>query len=81
VRRRISVDAHMQRCVSSLTHMAMVLKEFQTMRFTEPGMSEADLQAHFEYMCSRWGAQRPAYVPVVASGCVTLIAGSLYALI
>jgi intermediate cleaving peptidase 55 len=40
------------------------------MRFTEGGQSEADLQAHFEYMCARAGSQRPAYVPVVASGCV-----------
>ncbi|KAI0029389.1 peptidase M24 [Vararia minispora EC-137] len=40
----------------------------KTMRFTEPGMSEGDLQAHFEYICARSGSQRPAYVPVVASG-------------
>ena len=38
------------------------------MRFAQPGLSEADLQAHFEYICARGGAQRPAYVPVVASG-------------
>ncbi|KAH9172158.1 peptidase M24 [Lactarius sanguifluus] len=40
----------------------------KTMRFAQPGLSEADLQAHFEYMCARSGVQRPAYVPVVASG-------------
>jgi hypothetical protein len=40
----------------------------KTMRFAQPGLSEADLQAHFEYICARGGAQRPAYVPVVASG-------------
>lgn len=43
---------------------------FQTMRFTEPGMSESHLAAHFEYICARDGAQRLAYVPVVASGYV-----------
>ncbi|KAI0269392.1 peptidase M24 [Gloeopeniophorella convolvens] len=40
----------------------------KTMRLAQPGLSEADLQAHFEYICARNGVQRPAYVPVVASG-------------
>ncbi|KAI0751632.1 peptidase M24, structural domain-containing protein [Daedaleopsis nitida] len=40
----------------------------KTMRFTEPGMSEHAVAAHFEYLCAREGSQRPAYVPVVASG-------------
>jgi len=40
----------------------------KTMRFAQPGLSEANLHAHFEYICARGGAQRPAYVPVVASG-------------
>ncbi|KAH9978208.1 peptidase M24 [Lactifluus volemus] len=40
----------------------------KTMRLAQPGLSEADLHAHFEYICARGGAQRPAYVPVVASG-------------
>ena len=40
----------------------------KTMRFAQPGLSEADLHAHFEYICARGGAQRLAYVPVVASG-------------
>ncbi len=47
------------------------------MRFAQPGLSEADLQAHFEYICARGGAQRPAYVPVVASGYVRLCCPSL----
>jgi len=38
------------------------------MRFAQPGMSEHVLAAHFEYLCALGGAQRPAYVPVVASG-------------
>ena len=42
----------------------------QTMRFTRPGLSEAALAAHFEYLCSLSGSKQLAYVPVVASGCV-----------
>ncbi|KAG8883641.1 hypothetical protein FRB97_006130 [Tulasnella sp. 331] len=40
----------------------------KTMRFTKPGQSEGALAAHFEYLCALEGSQRPAYVPVVASG-------------
>ena len=40
------------------------------MRFTEPGKSEHSVAAHFEYLCALGGSQRPAYVPVVASGYV-----------
>jgi intermediate cleaving peptidase 55 len=36
-------------------------------------MSEHVMQAHFEYLCAREGSQRPAYVPVVASGPNSLI--------
>lgn len=43
------------------------------MRFARPGLSEHILAAHFEYLCARDGAQRPAYVPVVASGSVSPI--------
>ena len=39
------------------------------MRFARPGSSENALAAHFEYLCALSGARRPAYVPVVASGC------------
>ncbi|KAK7471233.1 aminopeptidase [Stygiomarasmius scandens] len=45
----------------------------KTMRFTRPGISESALAAHFEYICSLDGAQRLAYVPVVASGPNSLI--------
>ncbi|KAG5716139.1 Intermediate cleaving peptidase of 55 kDa [Termitomyces sp. T112] len=45
----------------------------KTMRFARPGISEAALAAHFEYLCAMSGAQRPAYVPVVASGPNALI--------
>ncbi|KAF9782088.1 peptidase M24 [Thelephora terrestris] len=40
----------------------------KTMRFTQPGMSEHTIASHFEYLCAFAGSQRPAYVPVVASG-------------
>jgi len=40
----------------------------RTMRFTRPGLPESALAAHFEYTCALMGAQRLAYVPVVASG-------------
>lgn len=40
----------------------------ETMGFVRPGVSEAQLQAVFEYHCGLRGSQRPAYVPVVASG-------------
>lgn len=40
------------------------------MRFTRPGLSEAALAAHFEYLCSLSGSKQLAYVPVVASGYV-----------
>ncbi|KAM6495511.1 peptidase M24 [Amanita muscaria] len=45
----------------------------KTMRFSRPGLTEASLAAHFEYLCSLSGAQRIAYVPVVASGPNALI--------
>ncbi|KAK7689012.1 hypothetical protein QCA50_007703 [Cerrena zonata] len=45
----------------------------KTMRFTEPGMSEHLIASHFQYLCQRDGAQRLAYVPVVASGPNSLI--------
>ncbi|UZJ55987.1 hypothetical protein CBS101457_005307 [Exobasidium rhododendri] len=38
------------------------------MRYARPGCSEWQLQSTFESSCSLQGAQRPAYVPVVASG-------------
>ena len=40
----------------------------ETMGYVRPGVTEAQLQAVFEYNCGLRGSQRPAYVPVVASG-------------
>ncbi|KAG8739552.1 hypothetical protein FRC10_005462 [Ceratobasidium sp. 414] len=45
----------------------------KTMRFAQSAKSEAQLAAHFEYLCALQGAQRPAYVPVVATGANALI--------
>ncbi|KAF4615968.1 hypothetical protein D9613_011493 [Agrocybe pediades] len=45
----------------------------KVMRFAQPGMLEAKLEAHFEYICALEGAKRLAYVPVVASGPNALI--------
>lgn len=42
------------------------------MRHANPGLSEAALAAHFEYICALRGSQRLAYVPVVASGFASL---------
>lgn len=38
------------------------------MRFSQPGRTEGQLAAFFEYQCAMRGSERPAYVPVVASG-------------
>ncbi|KAF9268397.1 peptidase M24 [Marasmius fiardii PR-910] len=45
----------------------------KTMRFTRPGLSESAVAAHFQYLCLLSGAQRLAYVPVLASGPNSLI--------
>ncbi|QRV72259.1 Metallopeptidase family M24 [Ceratobasidium sp. AG-Ba] len=45
----------------------------KTMRFAQSAKSEAQLAAHFEYLCALAGSQRPAYVPVVASWTNALI--------
>jgi Xaa-Pro aminopeptidase len=40
----------------------------RVMRETQPGMTEGQVQAVFEYHTAMGGSERPAYVPVVASG-------------
>lgn len=45
----------------------------RVMRFARPGGTEANLQATFEYHCALAGSERPAYVPVVASGANALV--------
>ncbi|KAF9651028.1 peptidase M24 [Thelephora ganbajun] len=51
----------------------VTLLHLQTMRYTHPNMSEHAIASHFEYLCAVAGSQRPAYVPVVASGPNALI--------
>ncbi|KAJ7047875.1 peptidase M24 [Mycena alexandri] len=62
-------ELHMMRLAADISGRAHA----KTMRFARPGLSEAALAAHFEYLCSLAGSQRPAYVPVVASGANALI--------
>jgi intermediate cleaving peptidase 55 len=73
----VSGSAHSKVCVlispSSSPRTYRGSRLFQTMRFTKPGISEAALAAHFEYLCALKGAERPAYVPVVASGSNALV--------
>ncbi|TFK22199.1 peptidase M24 [Coprinopsis marcescibilis] len=60
----------------SLMHQAATISgraHAKTMRFASSRQSESALAAHFEYICALNGAQRPAYVPVVASGGNALI--------
>ena len=40
----------------------------KVMRYARPGVGESQLAAVFEYHCALGGSERPAYVPVVASG-------------
>jgi intermediate cleaving peptidase 55 len=49
--------------ISSAAHAAV-------MKFASEGKTEGMLQARFEYECAVRGSERPAYVPVVASGWV-----------
>jgi intermediate cleaving peptidase 55 len=42
----------------------------RVMRAAQEGMPEGRLVAEFEYECGLGGSERPAYVPVVASGSV-----------
>jgi intermediate cleaving peptidase 55 len=40
----------------------------KVMRAAQKMRTEGQLQAEFEHHCAMKGAERPAYVPVVASG-------------
>jgi len=71
------------RSVKSLSEQALLKKaadvsglaHTKTMRFANmrEALPEASLAAHFEYICMLEGAQRMAYVPVVASGANALV--------
>ncbi|KAF8211671.1 peptidase M24 [Mycena galopus ATCC 62051] len=62
-------ELHMMRQAADISGRAHA----KTMRFARPGLSEGALAAHFEYLSALAGSQRPAYVPVVASGGNALI--------
>lgn len=70
----ISSDAHAKVSLGStfLTLARSLSLSIQVMRFCEPtavsGRTEASLVSHFEYTTSLAGSDRPAYVPVCASG-------------
>ncbi|KAI5116860.1 hypothetical protein M0805_009170 [Coniferiporia weirii] len=80
-RRSLAAELGKMRSVKSKAEQQVMLQAAQisgrahakTMRFTDPGMPESSLAAHFEYLCALHGSQRPAYVPVVASGANALI--------
>lgn len=64
----ISGNAHAKVCSCLPLFQVFTNDTFQAMCFAQPDMSEHSIAAHFEYICAVNGAQRPAYVPVVASG-------------
>lgn len=64
----ISGNAHAKVCSCLPLFQVLTNDTFQAMCFAQPDMSEHSIAAHFEYICAVNGAQRPAYVPVVASG-------------
>lgn len=80
-RRALAPEVAKLRAIKSPAEQALMLQaatisgraHAKTMRFAKPGMNESALAAHFEYICALNGAQRPAYVPVVASGANSLI--------
>ena len=67
----LSGDAHTKVSSWVLSHVCITSSwVMQTMRFANlrSNLPEASLAAHFEYLCLLGGAERLAYVPVVASG-------------
>ncbi|KAF8508671.1 peptidase M24 [Hysterangium stoloniferum] len=71
------------RCIKSTNEQAVMrnaadasgMAHAKTMRFanTRPNTPESSIAAHFEYLCLLSGAERMAYVPVVASGSNALV--------
>ena len=56
-----------RRC-SRMALLRWLIWRGQVMKGVQPGMSESQLAAIFEYHCAMGGSERQAYVPVVASG-------------
>ncbi|KZO93766.1 peptidase M24 [Calocera viscosa TUFC12733] len=74
--RELSPEVGKMRAFKSLAEQSLMRKAGEvsgrahgkTMAFTSDATSESQLAAYFEFQCAMQGAQRPAYVPVVASG-------------
>lgn len=75
MRRAADISANAHAMVHHAPHLGVRVADLmtQTMRFMEPGVSEGVLASHFEYLCAFKGSERPAYVPVVASGSNALV--------
>lgn len=77
----LSFEVEKMRIVKSPRELALMKKaadissaaHTRVMRFSEQGKSESQLAAVFEYHCAMEGSERPAYVPVVASGANSLV--------
>lgn len=74
--RPLAVEVQKLRIIKSRAELAQMKRaadmssaaHTSVMRFAGEARTEAQLAAHFEYECAMAGAERPAYVPVVASG-------------
>ena len=60
--KEISAGVHAKVCcIQNRDCLFLLMGECKTtMRFAQPGLSVADLHAHFEYICARGCAQRLA---------------------
>ncbi|ORX34207.1 putative X-Pro aminopeptidase [Kockovaella imperatae] len=74
-------EVHRLRMIKSLAERALMKRAadlssaafVEVMKAAKPGISEATLAAIFEFECALGGSERPAYVPVVASGPNSLV--------
>jgi intermediate cleaving peptidase 55 len=64
----ITGDAFCQASYARVEWMELFNNCLQVMRSTRPGMMERELDARMDFECRRRGAERQAYVPVVAGG-------------
>lgn len=72
----LSKEVHQLRLIKSENELKLMRRAgrigshamMEVMQSTHPGRTEWQLQTIFESSCAMQGAQRPAYVPVVASG-------------
>lgn len=74
--RSLSKEVHQLRLIKSENELKLMRRAgrisshamMEVMQACQPGLTEWQLQTIFESSCAMQGAQRPAYVPVVASG-------------